>query len=173
MVSFHPEPPWRSWAAGPAAPWLQCWWLTLEEFQGDCANPGVFYVCSFLPSVSDLVHGLQLLRVTGREGNLIAIFHEEHSRVLQQLQVFTFFPESLPTTKRPFERKTMDRQSTRKPLLGMGSATSDAHMAWWLSCELLSKTTSVQITVLTVTHSVSLSLSFLMSKAPIIVLAAS
>ena len=94
------------------APWLQCWWLTLEEFQGDCACPGVFYVCSFLPSVSVLVHGLQLLKVTGREGNLIAIFHEEHSRVLQQLQVFTFFPESLPTTKRSFERKTMDPQST-------------------------------------------------------------
>ncbi|XP_008268549.2 dynamin-binding protein isoform X2 [Oryctolagus cuniculus] len=62
---------------------------------------------------------LSLLKVSGREGNLIAIFHEEHSRVLQQLQVFTFFPESLPATRRPFERKTMDRQSARKPLLGL------------------------------------------------------
>ncbi|XP_037660093.1 dynamin-binding protein isoform X1 [Choloepus didactylus] len=64
---------------------------------------------------------LSLLKVAGREGNLIAIFHEEHSRVLQQLQVFTFFPESLPATKRPFERKTVERQSTRKPLLGLPS----------------------------------------------------
>ncbi|XP_004370082.1 dynamin-binding protein isoform X1 [Trichechus manatus latirostris] len=64
---------------------------------------------------------LSLLKVAGREGNLIAIFHEEHSRVLQQLQVFTFFPESLPATKRPFERKTMERQSVRKPLLGLPS----------------------------------------------------
>lgn len=62
---------------------------------------------------------LSLLKVSGREGNLIAIFHEEHSRVLQQLQVFTFFPESLPATRRPFERKTVDRQSARKPLLGL------------------------------------------------------
>ncbi|KAM7073400.1 dynamin-binding protein isoform 2-T2 [Molossus nigricans] len=64
---------------------------------------------------------LSLLKVAGREGNLIAVFHEEHSRVLQQLQVFTFFPEALPATKRPFERKTMDRQSARKPLLGLPS----------------------------------------------------
>ncbi|XP_063526214.1 dynamin-binding protein isoform X4 [Pongo pygmaeus] len=64
---------------------------------------------------------LSLLKVAGREGNLIAIFHEEHSRVLQQLQVFTFFPESLPATKKPFERKTIDRQSARKPLLGLPS----------------------------------------------------
>ncbi|XP_059254318.1 dynamin-binding protein isoform X2 [Mustela nigripes] len=64
---------------------------------------------------------LSLLKVAGREGNLIAIFHEEHSRVLQQLQVFTFFPESLPASRKPFERKTMDRQSARKPLLGLPS----------------------------------------------------
>ncbi|XP_021528622.1 dynamin-binding protein isoform X1 [Aotus nancymaae] len=64
---------------------------------------------------------LSLLKVAGREGNLIAIFHEEHSRVLQQLQVFTFFPESLPATKKPFDRKTIDRQSARKPLLGLPS----------------------------------------------------
>ncbi|XP_019808543.2 dynamin-binding protein isoform X3 [Bos indicus] len=78
--------------------------------------------CDFVrQALEQLKPLLSLLKVTGREGNLIAIFHEEHSRVLQQLQVFTFFPESLPTTKRPFERKTMDRQSTRKPLLGMPS----------------------------------------------------
>lgn len=74
----------------------------------------------FFP-LSLLFPGLQLLKAAGREGNLIAIFHEEHSRVLQQLQVFTFFPESLPATKRPFERKTVDRQSARKLLLGMVS----------------------------------------------------
>lgn len=67
------------------------------------------------------IRQLQLIKVAGREGNLIAIFHEEHSRVLQQLQVFTFFPESLPASRKPFERKTMDRQSARKPLLGLVS----------------------------------------------------
>ncbi|XP_004459253.1 dynamin-binding protein [Dasypus novemcinctus] len=78
--------------------------------------------CDFVQqALEQLKPLLSLLKVAGREGNLIAIFHEEHSRVLQQLQVFTFFPESLPAAKKPFERKTMERQSTRKPLLGLPS----------------------------------------------------
>ncbi|XP_036683743.1 dynamin-binding protein isoform X6 [Balaenoptera musculus] len=78
--------------------------------------------CDFVrQALEQLKPLLSLLKVTGREGNLIAVFHEEHSRVLQQLQVFTFFPESLPATKRSLERKTMDRQSTRKPFLGLPS----------------------------------------------------
>nr|XP_060624165.1 dynamin-binding protein isoform X1 [Anolis sagrei ordinatus] len=65
---------------------------------------------------------LSLLKVVGREGNLVAVFQEEHSRVLQQLQVFTFFPESTPAAKKPFERKSLERQSARRqPLLGMPS----------------------------------------------------
>ncbi|XP_043845376.1 dynamin-binding protein [Dromiciops gliroides] len=78
--------------------------------------------CDFVHrALQELQPLLALLKVADREGNLIAIFHEEHSRVLQQLQVFTFFPESLPTTKKPFERKTMERQSSRKPLQGLPS----------------------------------------------------
>ncbi|KAM5272193.1 dynamin-binding protein isoform 2-T2 [Ctenodactylus gundi] len=78
--------------------------------------------CDFVQqALEQLQPLLSLLKVTGREGNLIAIFHEEHSRVLQQLQVFTFFPESLPASRKPFERKTTDRQSARKPLLGLPS----------------------------------------------------
>lgn len=80
------------------------------------ASPGISHLTSPSP-------GLQLLKAAGREGNLIAIFHEEHSRVLQQLQVFTFFPEALPAARKPFERKTTDRQSARKPLLGMVSSS--------------------------------------------------
>ncbi|XP_045734557.1 dynamin-binding protein isoform X1 [Mirounga angustirostris] len=64
---------------------------------------------------------LSPLKVAGREGNLTTVFHEEHSRVLQQLQVFTFFPESLPAARKPFERKTADRPAARKPLLGLPS----------------------------------------------------
>ncbi|XP_012517230.1 PREDICTED: dynamin-binding protein [Propithecus coquereli] len=78
--------------------------------------------CDFVhQALEQLKPLLSLLKEAGREGNLIAIFHEEHSRVLQQLQVFTFFPESLPATKKPFERKTIDRQSARKLLLGLPS----------------------------------------------------
>ncbi|XP_003787317.1 dynamin-binding protein isoform X1 [Otolemur garnettii] len=78
--------------------------------------------CDFVhQALEQLKPLLSLLKEAGREGNLIAIFHEEHSRVLQQLQVFTFFPEALPATRKPFERKTVDRQSARKPLLGLPS----------------------------------------------------
>ncbi|XP_029418873.1 dynamin-binding protein isoform X3 [Nannospalax galili] len=78
--------------------------------------------CDFVQqALEQLQPLLSLLKDADREGNLIAIFHEEHSRVLQQLQVFTFFPESLPALKKPFERKTTDRQSSRKPLLGLPS----------------------------------------------------
>lgn len=78
--------------------------------------------CDFVrQALEQLQPLLSLLKVAGREGNLIAIFHEEHSRVLQQLQVFTFFPESLPAAKKPFERKTMDRQSARRSFQGQPS----------------------------------------------------
>ncbi|KAL2302925.1 hypothetical protein Nmel_010378 [Mimus melanotis] len=64
-----------------------------------------------------------LLKVSGREGNLIAIFQDEHSRVLQQLQAFTFFPESQAASKKTFERKSMERQSARRqPLVGLVSS---------------------------------------------------
>ncbi|KAL6072200.1 hypothetical protein STEG23_017181, partial [Scotinomys teguina] len=78
--------------------------------------------CDFVQqALEQLQPLLSLLKATDREGNLITVFHEEHSRVLQQLQVFTFFPESLPAPRKPFERKATDRQSSRKSLLGMPS----------------------------------------------------
>ncbi|KFV74609.1 Dynamin-binding protein, partial [Dryobates pubescens] len=41
-------------------------------------------------------------------------------RVLQQLQAFTFFPESQAAPKKSFERKNVERQSARRqPLLGL------------------------------------------------------
>ncbi|XP_054838699.1 dynamin-binding protein [Eublepharis macularius] len=79
--------------------------------------------CDFVHlALQELQPLLSLLQVVGREGNLIAIFQEEHSRVLQQLQVFTFFPETISPAKKPFERKSLERQSARRqPLLGMPS----------------------------------------------------
>ncbi|KAG8435478.1 hypothetical protein GDO86_013420 [Hymenochirus boettgeri] len=71
--------------------------------------------CDFVKlALEQLKPLLTLLGVGGREGNLIAIFQDEHSKVLQQLQVFTFFPENPPPSKKPFERKTIERQSARK-----------------------------------------------------------
>ncbi|GAA6214293.1 dynamin-binding protein isoform X4 [Lates japonicus] len=57
----------------------------------------------------------------GTEGNLIAQFQEEYGRVLQLLQSFSFCPENLPpatTTKKPFERKTLEKQTSKKQLQG-------------------------------------------------------
>nr|XP_020460885.1 dynamin-binding protein isoform X2 [Monopterus albus] len=57
----------------------------------------------------------------GTEGNLIAQFQEEYGRVLQLLQSFSFCPENLPpatTTKKPFEKKTLEKQSSKQQLQG-------------------------------------------------------
>ncbi|NWR90065.1 DNMBP protein, partial [Furnarius figulus] len=77
--------------------------------------------CDFVRlALEELTPLLSLLKVSGREGNLIAIFQDEHSRVLQQLQAFTFFPESQAAPKKTFERKSMERQSARRqPLVGL------------------------------------------------------
>ncbi|XP_041116664.1 dynamin-binding protein-like isoform X2 [Polyodon spathula] len=61
---------------------------------------------------------LQLSRVISTDGNIISLFQEQHSRVLQQLQCFSFFPESLPTARKACERKSLEPQSSRKQLAG-------------------------------------------------------
>ncbi|KAG6924695.1 dynamin binding protein [Chelydra serpentina] len=91
-----------------------------KELFASCLRGYARAHCHFVHlALGELRPLLSLLRVAGREGNLIAIFQEEHSRVLQQLQAFTFFPESQTAAKRPFDRRSMERQSARRqPLLG-------------------------------------------------------
>lgn len=64
---------------------------------------------------------LQFSSKLGAEGNLIAKFQDEYSRVLQLLQSFSFCPENLPpantnTAKKPFDRKTLEKQTSKKQL---------------------------------------------------------
>uniref|UniRef100_A0A8D0H8M5 Dynamin-binding protein n=1 Tax=Sphenodon punctatus TaxID=8508 RepID=A0A8D0H8M5_SPHPU len=96
-----------------------------KELFASCLRGYAEAHCDFVHvALQELRPLLSLLRGAGKEGNLIAIFQEEHSRILQQLQLFTFFPETLPAAKRPFERKSLERQSARQrrqPLLGMPS----------------------------------------------------
>ncbi|XP_032080986.1 dynamin-binding protein [Thamnophis elegans] len=101
-------------------PKFQC---CAKELFTSCLRSYAEAHCDFVRlALQELQPLFSLLQVVGREGNLIAIFQEEHSRVLQQLQAFTFFPESIATTKKPFERKSLERQSVRKqPLLPMPS----------------------------------------------------
>ncbi|NXW48846.1 DNMBP protein, partial [Nyctiprogne leucopyga] len=94
-----------------------------KELFASCVRGYAEAHCDFVRlALGELRPLLSLLKVSGREGNLIAIFQDEHSRVLQQLQAFTFFPESQAAPKKPFERKSMERQSARRqPLVGLSS----------------------------------------------------
>uniref|UniRef100_A0A8P4K605 Dynamin-binding protein n=1 Tax=Dicentrarchus labrax TaxID=13489 RepID=A0A8P4K605_DICLA len=70
----------------------------------------------------------------GTESNLIAQFQEEYGRVLQLLQGFSFCPENLPpatSTKKPFEKKTLEKQTSKKSLQGSPNYTTqtDEHRA--------------------------------------------
>uniref|UniRef100_A0A8C9F7E8 Dynamin-binding protein n=1 Tax=Pavo cristatus TaxID=9049 RepID=A0A8C9F7E8_PAVCR len=94
-----------------------------KELFASCVRGYAEAHCDFVHlALEELRPLLSLLKTSGREGNLIAIFQEEHSRVLQQLQAFTFFPESQTVPRKPFERKTMERQSARRqPLSALPS----------------------------------------------------
>uniref|UniRef100_A0A8C9SBP6 Dynamin-binding protein n=1 Tax=Scleropages formosus TaxID=113540 RepID=A0A8C9SBP6_SCLFO len=76
------------------------------------------FVSQALGELHPLVAGM-----AGLDGNLVALFQEEHGRVLQRLQTFSFFPENLPTTRKPPEKKTTERQVARKQLLGPPNCT--------------------------------------------------
>uniref|UniRef100_A0A671NIT6 Dynamin-binding protein n=1 Tax=Sinocyclocheilus anshuiensis TaxID=1608454 RepID=A0A671NIT6_9TELE len=56
------------------------------------------------------------LLLGGTEGNLMSLFQEEHTRVLDLLQSFSFFPDNLPTTtvRKSFDRKTLEKQNSKK-----------------------------------------------------------
>ncbi|NXX38691.1 DNMBP protein, partial [Tricholaema leucomelas] len=92
-----------------------------KELFASCLRGYAEAHCDFVHlALEELRPLLSLLKVSGREGNLIAIFQDEHSRVVQQLQAFTFFPESQAALKKSFERKSVERQSARRqPLLGL------------------------------------------------------
>ncbi|XP_073541127.1 dynamin-binding protein isoform X3 [Phyllobates terribilis] len=86
-----------------------------KELFSSCVRGYANAHCDFVKlALEELKPLLSLLGIGGREGNLIALFQEEHGKALQQLQVFTFFPENPPPAKKPFERKTIERQSARK-----------------------------------------------------------
>ncbi|NXW89433.1 DNMBP protein, partial [Alopecoenas beccarii] len=99
-----------------------------KELFASCVRGYAEAHCDFVRlALEELRPLLSLLKVSGREGNLIAIFQDEHSRVLQQLQAFTFFPESQAAPKKTFERKTVERQSARRqPLVGLVSCLCPA-----------------------------------------------
>ncbi|XP_030610707.1 dynamin-binding protein isoform X2 [Archocentrus centrarchus] len=86
-------------------------------------------------TVGELKPLLQFSSKVGTGGNLIAQFQEEHSRVLQLLQSFSFCPENLPpataATKKTFEKKTLEKQTSKKQAQGPPSniPQTDEHRA--------------------------------------------
>ncbi|XP_067100752.1 dynamin-binding protein isoform X1 [Osmerus mordax] len=64
---------------------------------------------------------LQFSGIGGTEGNLVSLFQEQYGHVLQLLQSFSFCPENLPpstTTRKAFEKKTLEKQTSKKQLQG-------------------------------------------------------
>ncbi|XP_066520491.1 dynamin-binding protein isoform X3 [Hoplias malabaricus] len=82
-------------------------------------------------TLGELTPLLQLSGLGGSDGNLLSLFHEEHGRVLQLLQSFSFFPDNLPTTRKPFEKKTLEKQTSKKQLQGPPNCVqqTDEHRA--------------------------------------------
>ncbi|XP_056627172.1 dynamin-binding protein isoform X1 [Triplophysa dalaica] len=66
-------------------------------------------------TVGELKPLLKLSGLAGTEGNLLSLFQEEHTRVLDLLQSFSFFPDNLPTTvRKTFDKKTLEKQNSKK-----------------------------------------------------------
>ncbi|XP_046709642.1 dynamin-binding protein isoform X3 [Silurus meridionalis] len=68
-------------------------------------------------TLEELTPLLQRLGIGGTEGNLVSLFQEEHNRVLQLLQSFSFFPENLPTPRKAYDKKTLEKTTSKKQLL--------------------------------------------------------
>ncbi|TRY58021.1 hypothetical protein DNTS_034776 [Danionella cerebrum] len=68
-------------------------------------------------TLGELTPLLQLSGVRGTEGNLVTLFKEEHTRALDLLQSFSFFPHNVPVTvRKPVEKKTLEKQNSKKAL---------------------------------------------------------
>ncbi|NXJ07352.1 DNMBP protein, partial [Odontophorus gujanensis] len=90
-----------------------------KELFASCVQSFAEVHCDFMSqALEELRPLLSLLKPSEQEGNLIAVFQEKHGQVLQQLQTITFFPESQAVPRKPFERKTVERQSARRQPLG-------------------------------------------------------
>ncbi|XP_023196540.1 dynamin-binding protein isoform X2 [Xiphophorus maculatus] len=94
-----------------------------EELFKDCVGAFAQAQKDFMKlTLGELRPLLQFSNKVGAEGNLITQFQEEYHRVLKLLQSFSFCPENLPqpagTMKRPFEKKTLEKQSTKKQSQG-------------------------------------------------------
>nr|XP_055032448.1 dynamin-binding protein isoform X1 [Misgurnus anguillicaudatus]XP_055032449.1 dynamin-binding protein isoform X1 [Misgurnus anguillicaudatus]XP_055032450.1 dynamin-binding protein isoform X1 [Misgurnus anguillicaudatus] len=89
---------------------------TAEELFISCVRGFAHAQKDFISlTVRELTPLLQLSGLAGTEGNLVSLFQEEHTRVMDLLQSFSFFPDNLPTTvRKTIEKKTVEKQSSKK-----------------------------------------------------------
>ncbi|XP_069756346.1 dynamin-binding protein isoform X2 [Narcine bancroftii] len=74
-------------------------------------------------TLEELLPLSQLILVVNKDTTIVASFQEQHSKAMKLLQAFSFFPDTLPCSRKPFERKTTERQSSRWQLSAMPMAT--------------------------------------------------
>uniref|UniRef100_A0A674MQP7 Dynamin-binding protein n=1 Tax=Takifugu rubripes TaxID=31033 RepID=A0A674MQP7_TAKRU len=105
---------------------------TAEELLTGCVRAFAQAQKDFMKTtLGELKPLLQFSTKAGKGGNLIAQFQDEYKRILQLLQGFSFFPETLPpttSTKKPFEKKTLEKQTSKKQLPNCAVQT-DEHRA--------------------------------------------
>lgn len=100
--------------------------LWASHVLGSCPSfghtPSYIIIYIFLTLIFFLYLYLQFSNKVGTGSNLISQFQEEHSQVLQLLQSFSFCPENLPpasaATKKPFEKKNLEKQTSKKQVQG-------------------------------------------------------
>uniref|UniRef100_A0A3Q4BGM0 Dynamin-binding protein n=1 Tax=Mola mola TaxID=94237 RepID=A0A3Q4BGM0_MOLML len=107
---------------------LPKFYIAAEELFTGCVRAFAQAQKDFMKTtLGELKPLLQFSNKVGMEGNLIAQFQEEYGRVLQLLQGFSFCPENLPpaaATKKPFEKKTQDKPTSKKQLQGPPNCTA-------------------------------------------------
>ncbi|XP_028331611.1 dynamin-binding protein isoform X2 [Gouania willdenowi] len=108
---------------------------TAEELFTGCVRAFAQAQKDFMKTtMGELKPLLQVFSHLGSDCNLITQFQEEHSRVHQLLQSFSFCPENLPpatATKKTIEKKTLEKQTSKKQLQAPsnGMVQTDEHRA--------------------------------------------
>ncbi|XP_024141158.1 dynamin-binding protein isoform X4 [Oryzias melastigma] len=96
---------------------------TAEELFLGCVTAFAQAQKDFMRTTLDELRPLlqQFSNKVGTSGNLITQFQEEYNYVLRLLQSFSFCPENLPlatSTKKPTEKKTLEKQTSKKQIQG-------------------------------------------------------
>lgn len=112
-----------------------------EELFKDCVSAFAQAQKDFMKmTLRELKPLLQFSNKVSVGENLIAQFQEEYSQVLKLLQSFSFCPENLPQpaapTKKPFEKKTLEKQATKKPPQGLPNyvVQTNEHRSALMAC---------------------------------------